>query len=55
MKIINNLGYIRTVMGLSQTQLAKKIKIDRRVIADIELHIKIPSIKQVLLLARALK
>ena len=55
MKIVNNLGYIRTVMGYSQTQLARKTKIDRRVIADIELHVKVPSLKQALLLSRALK
>ena len=54
MKIVNNLGYVRTLMGLSQTQLSKKTKIDRRVIADIELHVKIPSLKQALLLSRAL-
>ena len=54
MKIVNNLGYIRTLMGFSQTQLAKKTGIDRRIIGDIELHTKIPSLKQALLLARAL-
>ena len=55
MKIVNQLGYIRTIMGLSQTQLAKKTRIDRRVIADIELHVKVPTLKQALLLSRALK
>ena len=53
--IVNNLGYIRTVKGLSQEQLARKTGIDRRIISAFELHVKIPSLKQALLLARALK
>lgn len=54
-RIINQLGYIRTLMGLSQEQLARKTGIDRRMISDFELHVKIPSLRQALLLARALK
>lgn len=55
MRIINQLGYIRTFMGLSQAQLAKKTGIDRRIISDIELHVKTPSLRQALLLSKALK
>ena len=55
MEIVNQLGYIRTVMGLSQEQLAKKTGIDRRMISDIERYVKIPTLKQALLLSKALK
>ncbi len=55
MKIVNQLGYIRTVMGLSQEQLARKTGIDRRMISDIERYVKIPTLKQALLLSKALK
>ena len=55
MRIINQLGYIRTAKGLSQEQLARKTGIDRRIISAFELHVKVPSLKQALLLARALK
>ena len=56
MEIKNQLGYIRsTIMGLSQEQLSMKTGIDRRFISDFELGNKIPSLKQALLLSRALK
>ena len=56
MEIKNQLGYIRsTIMGISQEQLARKTGIDRRVISAIELGDKIPSLRQALLLSRALK
>ena len=56
MEIKNQLGYIRSViMGISQEQLARKTGIDRRVISAIELGDKIPSLRQALLLSRALK
>lgn len=56
MEIKNQLGYIRsTIMGLSQEQLARKTGIDRRFISDFELGNKIPSLKQALLLSKALK
>ena len=56
MEIVNQLGYIRsTIMGISQEQLARKTGIDRRVISDFELGKRIPSLKQALLLSKALK
>lgn len=55
MKIVNQLGYIRRLMGYSQGQLSLKTGIDQRVISDIELHVKTPTLKQALLLSKALK
>lgn len=56
MEIKNQLGYIRSaIMGLSQEQLSMKTGIDRRFISDFELGNKIPSLKQALLLSKALK
>ena len=54
MNMRNNLANIRKRKGLSQTQLAMKTGIDRRVIGDIELEVKIPSLKKALLLSKAL-
>lgn len=55
MEVINQLGYIReTIRELSQEQLARKSKVSRHTISEIELHKRVPTLKTALLLAKAL-
>lgn len=54
-EMVNQLGYIRGIRGMSQEQLAMRTKISRHTISEIELGKRIPSVKTALILARGLK
>jgi len=54
MKIINQLGYVRELLGISQEQLARKTGISRHTISEIELQKRVPTLFTALLLSKAL-
>lgn len=55
MEVVNQLGYIRqTIRELSQEQLARKSKVSRHTISEIELGKRVPTLKTALLLSHAL-
>lgn len=54
MKIINQLGYVRELLGLSQEQLSRKTGISRHTISEIELQKRIPNLYTALVLSKAL-
>lgn len=55
MEVVNQLGYIReSIRELSQEQLARKSKVSRHAISEIELHKRVPTLKTALLLSHAL-
>ena len=54
MKIINQLGYVRTLLGISQEQLSRKTGISRHAISEIELQKRVPTLYTALALSKAL-